>query len=300
MGVENFDGFFSQNLSFSTMSRPWDASRWLRQFQREASEKNGPRDARRIVFLDTVKRVREGLVEIPPSRDSIFYSQEVRPRPQTEVYETEIIVLNNDTLVAAQALLARGLRPAVLNMASGYQPGGGVYKGAGAQEESLFRRTDLFRSMYVFTSWADQYGLTKSEHQYPLDPTWGGIYTPQATVFRGPEADGYPLLDHPFQLDFVAVPAVRRPALDHGMIVPELVEVTKKKIRQIFRIAIENGNDSLLLGAFGCGAYKNPPVHMAKLFREVINEDEFKTRFKVIAFAIVGDQNLAAFRDEFP
>ena len=283
-----------------TFSDMWDASRWLRQFQREASER-APRDARRLVFLDTVKRVREGLVEIPPSRDSIFYSQEVHPRPQKDVYETELIVLNNDTLVAAQALLARGLRPAVLNMASGARPGGGVYTGAAAQEESLFRRTDLFRSMYVFASWAEKYGLTRSQHQYPLDLTWGGIYTPQATVFRGPEADGYPLLDHPFQVDFVAVPAVRKPNLDErGMIVPELVEVTKKKIRQIFRIAIENGNDSLLLGAFGCGAYGNPPVHMARLFHEVIDEDEFRTRFKVICFAIIGDQNLTAFMTEFP
>lgn len=273
---------------------PWNAGKWLSEFSPAAAKRDDKklRALRQAVFFDTVERVRSHLVDIPPSRDSIFYSQEVRSKPQVESYTTEICVMGVDTLVAAESLLASGLRPAVLNMASHRRPGGSVYSGSGAQEENLFRRSDLFRSMFVFSDVAEEYDLTPSPHQYPLDRTWGGVYTPQATVFRGTEADGYPLLDRPFQVDFVAVPAVSHPELDEdGMIVPRLVDVTKKKMRQIFRIAIENGNDSLVLSAFGCGAFRNPPRHIAKLFHEVINEDEFKSRFKKIAFAIINDHN---------
>ena len=52
-------------------------------------------------------------------------------------------------------------------------------------------------------------------------------------------------------------------------------------------IGIENGNDSLVLGAFGCGAYKLPPEEVAPLFHKVMEEPEFKNKFKCIVFAIL-------------
>lgn len=54
------------------------------------------------------------------------------------------------SLEAALTLLTDGLNPAVLNMASRKIPGGCVVRGAGAQEECLFRQTNLFRSLYQF------------------------------------------------------------------------------------------------------------------------------------------------------
>ena len=120
-------------------------------------------------------------------------------------------------------------------MASRQNPGGGVQNGAGAQEENLFRRTNLFQSLYQFAPFASNFGLHKSKHQYPLDRNFGGIYTPHATVFRGTEQDGYPLLDTPYQMSFIAVAGINRPALaSPERIAPELVEPVKNKIRTIF------------------------------------------------------------------
>ena len=50
-------------------------------------------------------------------------------------------------------------------------------------------------------------------------------------------------------------------------------------------------DDSIVVGAFGCGAFQNPPKHIARLFHEVIDEKEFKDKYKLIAFAILEDHN---------
>ena len=64
------------------------------------------------------------------------------------IEETTIVKVENvDCLVAAERLLKEGYHPAILNMASRQNPGGGVQTGAGAQEENLFRRSNLFQSL---------------------------------------------------------------------------------------------------------------------------------------------------------
>ncbi len=69
------------------------------------------------------------------------------------------------------------------------------------------------------------------------------------------------------------------------------IERIKEKIRTILRIALAYGHDSLIPGAFGCGAFRNPPKHMAELFREVFNEEEFINSFSRVVFAIIDDHN---------
>ena len=59
------------------------------------------------------------------------------------------------------------------------------------------------------------------------------------------------------------------------------------KIRTIFRMGVEHGNDALVLGGFGCGAYALLPSAVAPLFRVVMEEPEFKNKFKLLVFAIL-------------
>lgn len=65
----------------------------------------------------------------------------------------------------------------------------------------------------------------------------------------------------------------------------------KRKIRTILRIALDNNHTKLVLGALGCGAFKNPPSHVARLFKEVLEEPEFIGAFEEICFAILDDGN---------
>ena len=260
---------------------------------------------RRKAFKETVAIARKGgyysehqkYIELPNpetmKKGTRFYTVELPPcnnLPLTQ--DTAIDVINEDSILAAKRLKDNGFNPAVLNMASRQNPGGSVLNGAGAQEENLFRRTNLFLSMYQFTPYAAEYGLARSRYQYPLDRNFGGVYTPDACVFRGLEKDGYPLLDEFFLLSFIAVPAMNRPNLDYnGNIVPSLVNGIKNKMRTILRIGLRKGHDALVLGAWGCGAFRNPPSHIASLFHEILEEVEFKNKYRKIVFAILEDHN---------
>ena len=99
-------------------------------------------------------------------------------------------------------------------------------------------------------------------------------------------------MEAPFMLDVVTVPAINRPTLvAPEEICPDHAEATKRKIRAILRACFHGGNDAIVLGAFGCGAFRNPPAHIARLFREVFEESEFRGVFRRLVFAILDDHN---------
>ena len=259
------------------------------------------RKRRAEIFQQTINIVESGAfdsingnhIQFPDpeimARNTIFYKEELRINKNNYYDSMEITVLNIDCVQEGKQLKDAGFNPAILNMASGHNPGGGVIRGASAQEENLFRRSNLFQSMYQYAEFAPMYGIKKSEDQYPLDFHFGGIYTPDAFFFRGLEIDGYPLLDEPFSLSVISVPAIniRR----HEMELETYMTTTKDKIRTILRIGIVHEHDALVLSAFGCGAFGNDPYVMAALFEEVFCEPEFKNSFRKIVFAIIDDHN---------
>ena len=292
----------------------WNSKQWKEQFELLSAQRNAKqkeeaifllRNMRADVFKHSVFLVQQGYyydqkqskVSFPDSKIMIgatrFYDKLVTTFHIPTINSNTIIkVVNLDCLLAAEKLLKEGYHPAVLNMASRQNPGGGVQTGAGAQEENLFRRSNLFQSLYQFAPFAGEYGLRKSNYQYPLDRNFGGIYTPDAIVFRGTEQDGYPLLDTPYRMSFIAVAGINRPTLESPeRISSDLVEPVKNKIRTIFRIGLLHGHDSLVLGALGCGAFRNPPSHTARLFHEVMEEPEFKNKYRLLLFAILDDHN---------
>lgn len=239
------------------------------------------------------KKIEFGDLVTDLSAGTVFYNHEILAHDiHINGSSTEIEVANIDCLHAAIRMRQEGFSPAVLNMASRRNPGGGVLTGAGAQEETLFRRTTLFRSLYQFVSYAGQYGIKKSVYQYPLDRNFGGIYTPNAICFRESEQEGYALMEHPIVLSFITVAGKNRPDLtEEGIIAPHHVKPIKNKMRTIFRIGLTHGHDALVLGALGCGAFRNPPDHTARLFHEVLNEPEFANKYKRVIFAIIEDHN---------
>lgn len=229
-------------------------------------------------------------------------------------HNTEVVVENKDCVVAAIELIDKGYNPAMLNLADLYMPGGLVEYGSGAQEENLCRRSNLVQSLYQFSETRiRQYpdmGLEVNENQYPLDERYGGVYSGIVTFFRSEENKGAMLLDRPYNIPVISVAALRGPRINKdGMMVQAEANIALDKIRTIFRIGIDKGHDSLVLSALGCGAFANPPAHIAKLFHQVIEEPEFKGAFKLVDFAILDgyrtglrhnpEGNLVPFQREF-
>ncbi|CAG8449880.1 12431_t:CDS:2 [Acaulospora colombiana] len=214
----------------------------------------------------------------------------VRERVTEKQEKSYIEVVEGDCLLEALRLKKQGFNPVVLNMASATSVGGGYKSGAGAQEENLFRRTNLF-----------QYHEPNKSEWYPI-PEFGGAYCPNATVVRSSEPENYAFLEVPETMSFVAVAALRRPKVirDNSgeyTITPDANNKTRHKIRAILNIGLDNGHDAIVLSAFGCGAYKNPPKTIARLFYEVIlteyagGDKDMPRTYKHISFAIIDDHN---------
>ena len=259
----------------------------------------------RQIYQETILDCFEG--EFHEPGESKLYKSEMHLDLQQETTaETKLSVVNNDCLFVGKQMLDEGLNPAVLNMASAYRPGGGVLNGARAQEECIFRRSNLFMSLYLYDrqmydmviepNMDGMYDLSFIQQGYPMDENFGGIYSDDVTVFK----DGnYEWLHNPYQTAFISVAAMNinralrqgEQILVDGRLSERAVAITKNKIRTIYRIGILHGHDSLVLGAWGCGAFGNPPEQMAQLFIDVLNEDEFHGRYKDIRFAIIEDHN---------
>jgi uncharacterized protein (TIGR02452 family) len=139
---------------------------------------------------------------------------------------------------------------------------------------------------------AKEYGLPLEEKQYPLPVNHGAIYSPSISVFRASEDKNYEFLDEVFPIDVITIAALKDPELDaKGHMTTWAKNITKEKIRTMFNLALYWENDSIVLGAFGCGAFANPPEDVATLFKEVLNEPEYKDKFEKIVFAVLDDGN---------
>ena len=312
---------------------PWDAAQWAADFSAASKARYAGdlaadgtlHDLRARVFADTVERVCAGgydladgtRVDLPLSptigADTRFYDRErpAGPAAAPGAAPASVEVREGDCLVAARELVEAGeAEVCVLNMASRRNPGGNALGGAGAQEEHLFRSSDYFRSLYRFVDYGASYGVPRAPESYPIDRDHGGVFSRGVTVFRGPEGEGYPLLAKPWRCNFVAVPAISDPATAPGpdgapRLTPAMEAATRRKIRAIFRIARENGQRALVLSAFGCGAFHNPPRHVAELFRDELAAPEFRGAFGRVVFSIIDDHNargagnVKPFRDVF-
>lgn len=242
------------------------------------------------------------VVEIPVD-DPMLAGTKVYSKPfriegkKVEEGGTKTGVMNADSFDVAEKLISEGMNPAVLNLADAYSACGMLTKGSKAQEESLCRTSTLSRSLYQYfdKKFADLVNVRFVESAYPMDIRNGGIYSPEVTVFRRAD-DWFRLLDKPFKVGVISVAALdfnekHGKNLEYESLVggftPEGLEIMKEKVRTIYRIGLDNGHDSLVLGAFGCGAFNLNPSTVAGIFSDILEEDEFRNMYKAVYFAIL-------------
>lgn len=180
----------------------------------------------------------------------------------------------------------------VLNFASATNPGGGVTNGSSAQEESLCRCSTLFPVLNTQFLFSNFYHPNRVKHNPIHDDAV--IYTPNILICKT-DAD-YPIRTGVFvAVDVLscAAPNLReRPSNIHNydgdnnviLSEKELLNIHLARGEKIIKAAIKNNIDILVLGAFGCGAFKNNPSIVAEAYSLLM--EKYRKYFDVIEFAI--------------
>ena len=232
-------------------------------------------------------------------------------KPKRDRYDEDakVVISDRRSFEAAGPYVSGGGKVVVHNFASASNPGGGVVTGANAQEECLCRCSGLYFSLNDAKMQSSFYEPHKAAH----DPLHNDdiIYTPGVTVFKTdtahpelmPEEDWY-------DVDVItcAAPNLRQSpsnAYNSGD-GNEAVEISdrnlqaihEKRLRRILDVALLKGADTVILGAFGCGAFRNSPRCVATAAARVL--PEYLRAFRNIEFAVYcspdDDTNYKTFR----
>jgi len=221
-----------------------------------------------VSIADLLERSVAGTTSYPPNTSL--------PETHVGIHRTRTEIANETTLAAVQRLRRSGHHPVALNFASATHPGGGFLSGARAQEEYLARSSGLYaclraNPMYAF-------------HQARHDPLYTDyvIYSPKVPVFR---ADDGTLLETPYTVGIITAPAVNAGALSSER-QAEILPAMWRRILKLLSAGVHYAHDSIVLGAWGCGAFGNDSSEIAALFRKAL-EENFKGAYGQVIFAIV-------------
>ena len=243
---------------------------------------------------------------------TVFWEDDYPEFNKQTTYETDITVTKHRTYEAAFSLhkLYPDSKIAVMNFANAFHPGGGVTNGSSAQEECLCRTSTLYPLLY-----RRYLHNTFYKHHHRLNTPKASdalIYTEGVIICKSDE-------DVPKRLPkedwlsvdviTVAAPDLRSESNMHAALIgngtymndAELFGYHVKRAIHILTCAASKNADTLVLGAFGCGAFENNPEVVAKAYKTAL--DVFPKVFKRIEFAIycspASDTNYRVFHQVF-
>ena len=213
---------------------------------------------------------------------------------------TAFAITPETTLEGSARLVASGRyqRIGVLNFASARHPGGGFLSGSLAQEESLARSSGLYLSLLKCPEY---YAFHRAQDtSLYSDRT---IYSPSCPIVRD---DAGNWLTQPYVVDFITSAApnagavMRNEPANRARIAPTLAERASK----VLALAAHRECDALTLGAWGCGAFGNDPVMVARVFYDLLRPDgPYGRSFQHVLFAIFTTKrertNYNAFTERF-
>ena len=257
------------------------------------------REMNRSIFQDTERMCKtdaelSAVTKISVANQRFIAEAEVIPTPELNIYKkANVVVSKKRSYEAAKAY--KGNHVAVHNFASATNPGGGVVNGAGAQEECLCRCSNL----YFCLNTPDMWGMFYTPHRAAHDPIHNDdiIYTPDIVVFKT-DTDRPELMERDdwYIVDVItcAAPNLREnPSNRYNSgdgtraVTPsnrELQVIHEKRLRRILDSAVINHADTVILGAFGCGAFCNEPQVVATAAANVGRD--YMYAFKNIEFAV--------------
>jgi uncharacterized protein (TIGR02452 family) len=228
----------------------------------------------------------ENELEICKRETVLFSSEELaelanKELPKTD-FETTFETWNCSSLKAILKLSEEENQEKImcLNFASAKNPGGGFINGAEAQEESLARTSALYETQ--LQAW-DYYTVHRAmESCFYTDMM---IYSPKVPVFRKDKGE---LLHTPVLCNFITSPAVNAGVVkrQEPERVNEIFSAMDVRMDKMLALALKQGNETLILGAWGCGVFKNDPKEIAELFKKYLHA-KYKNKFKRVVFAVL-------------
>ncbi|WP_437893599.1 TIGR02452 family protein [Sorangium sp. So ce124] len=246
-----------------------------------------------VRIRDRVLAAVKGTVLYRPGSLDAWEPKERLDRP------TAIQVTGETTGAAGRRLIEQEgeARVMALNFASAKNPGGGFLRGAKAQEEDLARCSGLYASLVEQRDYYDQNRACGS-----FLYTDHIIYSPDVPFFRDEQ---HALLDRPFALSIVTAPAPnageafqRDDATDQ-----EIRAALERRADMVLAAAGAHGHRCLVLGAWGCGVFRNDPREVADVFARCLGSPRFRGAFSRVVFAVYdrGDDrpNYRAFQERF-
>lgn len=253
-----------------------------------------------MIFRDTERMCKENIriktaVKRSVESQQLILENDVLPEVNRKKYDKpmQLMVSKKRSLEAASAY--ENKKVCVHNFASASNPGGGVIRGANAQEECLCRCTDLYFCLNTPEMWQGFY----TPHRNAKDPLHNDdiIYTPDVVVFKTDETFPKVLEESAWycvNMITCAAPNLREQpsnSCNSGdgnkaikITDEELKSIHEKRFRRILDVAVMNRNEVVILGAFGCGVFANSPEIVALAAKEVLAE--YKYAFKTIEFAV--------------
>ena len=263
-------------------------------------QKQSTKEDRIAVFKDTQNWCEsdpdlKAAIEKAKKNTEIFWEDNYPAFDQTYTKPLTVSVTKERSFEAAMRLKKENHlfnRIAVMNFANAFRPGGGVEKGASAQEECLCRTSTLYpllrqNSMREFYDYHKNKGTSKASDS--LIYTEGVIIckTDEDLPKRMPQKDWTEV-----DVITIAAPDLRTspnqyaPLADStsSMNDAELFAYHVKRAVHMLTVAAYKKAEILVLGAFGCGAFQNNPEVVAKAYRAAIQE--FPCVFREIVFAV--------------
>ena len=195
-------------------------------------------------------------------------------------FETRVTVTNETTLQASERLAQSASDSVlVLNFASAKNPGGGFLGGAQAQEESLARSSGLYPCLL---SQPQFYEFHRKQNDLRYSDRM--IYSPGVPVFR---RDDGSLLETPYAVAFLtaAAPNAGAIASNQPQHLEAIPEALAGRAAYVLAVAERFGHERLVLGAWGCGVFRNDPAMVADVFSSLL-ESTFKGAFREVVFAV--------------
>lgn len=171
--------------------------------------------------------------------------------------------------------------PLILNFADSFMPGGLARSGAKAQEEDLCRQSSLLLSLESHT--AEEFYNHNRMNKSPIG-TDAFILTPKVEIIRDRQGN---FLDKPCIAAVLtcAAPDIRKGL--HGIDKGAYRHLLRHRIEGMLKFASHEGYTRIVLGAWGCGVFANPPALISDVFYEIFRNGNFKELFDTVIFAVL-------------